>query len=357
MTVRLETDTAQTRRPDASGRRATALTVSLITSLFHSGRHLEQFLTALQRTLDDLDTGGVAAEAVIVANEPDLYERRLLTRARAAATRVRVVSVAQESLYASWNRGVALAEGEVVAFWNVDDLRNSEAIVEGVRLLTDEHQLVMFPHVLTERGGPGVGRASTRALFMDPEALRRIDPRRDFVIGPFFVCTKALLVAIFGFDEQFRIVGDYDWQIRAAAATRFALGDCIGGVFQTDRRNLSSAGSAHHWVEQNIVYERHHMPERLWVLTPEQQELQRGYRVEFEPTLPARLADPGADSVAGAASPVASTGRPAALFDTIRGGSRTAMWFAQRGSGAVERRARRAWADYGVEGRRRGESR
>lgn len=359
MTVRPETDPARTRKPNASVRRSTLPTVSLITSLFRSGRHLEQFLTALQRTLDDLETGGVTAEAVIVANEPDLYERRLLSRALAVAgvPRLRVVSVARESLYASWNRGVALAEGEKVAFWNVDDLRNSEAIFEGVRVLTDEHQLVMFPHVLTQCRRPGVVRATAAALFMDSEMLRRIDPRRDFVIGPFFVCAKSLVVATEGFDEQFRIVGDYDWQIRAAGVTAFLLGTSIGGLFQADGRNLSSAGSAHHWVEQNIVYRRHGMLERLWDLTPEQQQLQRRYHVEFGPTLPARLAGFDGNSFPCAASSVAPGDRPTALFDTMRGGGRTAMWFAQRGSAAIVRGAHRTWVDSGAHLRRRTENR
>lgn len=359
MTMRPETDPARTWRPDASARRSTLPTVSLITSLFRSGRHLEQFLTALQRTLDDLETGGVTAEAVIVANEPDLYERRLLTRALAVAgaPRLRVVSVGRESLYASWNRGVALAEGENVAFWNVDDLRNSAAIFEGIRLLTDEHQLVMFPHVLTQCRRPGVVRATATALFMDSEMLGRIDPRRDFVIGPFFVCTKSLVVATEGFDEQFRIVGDYDWQIRAAGVTAFLLGTSIGGLFQADGRNLSSAGSAHHWVEQNIVYRRHGMSERLWDLTPEQQELQRRYHVEFGPTLPARLAGPHPDSFPGAVSPAPASGPPPGLFDAMRGGGRMAQWFAQRGSAALVRRAHGAWIDSSAQLRRRTENR
>ena len=60
------------------------------------------------------------------------------------------------------------------------------------------------------------------------------------------------------FDEQFKIVGDFDWCIRAALiSNNFVLSQKIAGVFRVDGKGLSAGGRIAHKVENNIVYLRH----------------------------------------------------------------------------------------------------
>ena len=61
---------------------------------------------------------------------------------------MRVYYVSRESLYASWNRGINLAKGDVLGFWNVDDVRYPEAVIDAIDLINKGAELVYFPFMI-----------------------------------------------------------------------------------------------------------------------------------------------------------------------------------------------------------------
>jgi hypothetical protein len=82
--------------------------------------------------------------------------------------------------------------------------------------------------------------------------------------GPFFIFTRELYNKMGPFDEQFKIVADFDWCVRAAKITdKFFLGKESAGVFRVDGKGLSSGGKPIHQAENNIVYRRHGVEDKI----------------------------------------------------------------------------------------------
>lgn len=243
--------------------------VSFVTSLFRSAHHLPVFLRHLERVSRELRGLGVTSEAVLILNDPDRREERALQRfgqKRLEECRVTSLAVPREGIYASWNRGVAAANARVIGFWNVDDIRNPQAVVEGVRLISGGERLVAFPWVIVRERVQRRTCVHEWARFHDAAAITPDNAFRAFVVGPFFLFDRSLLEEFGPFDEQFHIVGDYDWQLRLAPHVPLSCGTHLGGVFLADGSNLSSTGSARLRVEQNVLFRRHGMSDPEWAL-------------------------------------------------------------------------------------------
>src|SRR3990167_3573116 len=78
---------------------------------------------------------------------------------------------------------------------------------------------------------------------------------REFALsmhcGPFFIFSRSLYDKVGPFDEQFRIVGDFDWCIRAVKISdKFMLSAKVAGVFKRTGDTLSG-GNLRHAAENN----------------------------------------------------------------------------------------------------------
>src|SRR3954452_13404607 len=97
--------------------------VSLLASTYRSQRFLDAWLSSLEA-----QTIWPEAELVVVANDPEPDEQRAFAAFAARHPQVRLQEVPRESLYRSWNRAIAAAEGPVLAIANVDDLRTPSGL-------------------------------------------------------------------------------------------------------------------------------------------------------------------------------------------------------------------------------------
>jgi len=236
--------------------------VTLITSTYASSRHVDKFCERAVSLFTSLAAEGVRGQLIVVANAPTPVERRALSRLAQAADFIsgfslRILIVPRETLYASWNRGLAAADGQVLGFWNVDDWRNAAAIMEGLDLVNRGHRLIYFPWVEVEPSGWPLGASVGSPRFpIVPEF-----DREAFVtamnIGPFFLLDRGLVDLVGCFDSRFRIAGDFEWAIRAARATDFVRGRSIGGVFLSTPAGLSGSGHPRHAAERNVIRLRH----------------------------------------------------------------------------------------------------
>jgi len=259
--------------------------VAIITSLYRSAGHLAGFLERLETCMRSVESRGYSAESVIVSNAPDRAEQRILRAALDSpwwTSRSRLVAVPRETLYASWNRGVGASSGDAVAFWNVDDYRDPAALVEGIELVRQGHGVVCFPYLYIAERRLGRSRVKRTVVFEDREKLMCIDPGLDFCLGPFFMCDRRLFHEVGPFDEQFHIVGDYDWQLRAIRHTRLEWGERLGGVFFADGTNLCDTGSPRQLAEQNVLVKRHSLDRAEWPLDYRAARLFAAYRVPLE---------------------------------------------------------------------------
>lgn len=258
-----------------------AIDVSVITSLYSSATHLAGFLEQVEECLKMVEARGYSAETIIVSNAPDKRERHALQAAFDSPwwrEHGQLIVVRRETLYASWNRGVRASAGNAITFWNVDDYRNPTAIVEGNEMIRRGVPVVRFPWlVVVERR---LSRHETNRVIdiRDPESDGALDPQADFCLGPFFMFARPLFEAYGPFDEQFHIVGDFDWQLRVVPYAGLSWGQCWGGAFFADGTNLSSTGNQRLLVEQNVLFERYGIGREPWPLDPRAEKLSLSYR-------------------------------------------------------------------------------
>ena len=212
--------------------------LAIITSLYRSNRFLPDYLRRLHLVTREIQQAGLAAEVVVVANDPSARERALLARLAAAPFRATVLEVPRETLYASWNRGIQATTAPVLAPWNVDDIRTGESFIEGCRLLGNGPGLVYFPFAYATE----VRMAPFLRLWLPREGLAtpfdRETFRSDGRFGPFMMFTRRLYEATGPFDAWFRVWGDVHWVHRAVHHADFLLATSHGGTFRIHGRNL-----------------------------------------------------------------------------------------------------------------------
>lgn len=239
--------------------------ISIITSLYQSDRYLDKFSKALESFAAGLERENLPFEFIVIANDPTARERQFEKEFKNESW-FSFVAVGRESVFASFNRGFGLARGEILGFWNADDVRYPQAVIEAANLFSQGAELVYFPFLIK--------RYLSFGLFSLPLPVQKIDRqiseysasiKRQFlegmVCGPFFMFTKDLYHRVGPFDEQFKIAGDFDWCARAAkVANKLVKAKTIAGEFRVDGGGLSAGGSPRQIAENNIVYMRN----RAW---------------------------------------------------------------------------------------------
>ena len=250
-----------------SGPPARLPTVSIVVSVFHSERYIHRFVRNVHRFAEEIQPfPWLSVEIVLVLNSPsakELREIRGLSGIECSQLRMQRTSVPKETLYASWNRGIAMARGDVLGFWNVDDARFGAAVAEAAVAIHRGARLVYFPLVSETRWRkwgfiPQARRVVVEAPEFDCDAFRR-----NFLIGPFFMFSRDLYGAVGPFDEQFYITGDLDWSLRAMEATSFTRCCTIAGVFLNEWRGLSMSGSERAVAEHKVICARHGLADCL----------------------------------------------------------------------------------------------
>jgi GT2 family glycosyltransferase len=249
--------------------------ISIITSLYKSDKYLSDFGKNLIVFSECLISKKINFEIIVIANDPTETELAFAERF-SKENWFRFIKVKREPLYATWNRGINLSEGNVIAFWNVDDVRRADAIIDGIKLIDEGADLVYFPFLI--RWYLNIMNVSipVKRKFILPPEYNKKEFTGSMHCGPFFMFKKSLFQSVGPFDEQFKIVGDFDWCIRAAKITDgFVLSKESAGSFRVDGRGLSSGGKPIHAVENNIVYMRHGVTDKI---TPINEEYLTKYR-------------------------------------------------------------------------------
>lgn len=237
--------------------------ISIITSLYNADQYVDAYAKHLSDFSDVLLKKNVAFEIIVIANDPTEKERGLNCMFK-GNTWFRFIEVKREPLYATWNRGVAMANGGVIGFWNVDDIRRAEAIIDGLDLIDKGARLVYYPFTIKWYVTFFKKGILVKWRTIVPPRFERREFSRSMHCGPFFIFTKSLYDEVGPFDEQFKIVGDFDWCIRATKKTdAFALSNKSAGTFRVDGNGLSSGGKPIHVAENNVVYIRHSVSDKL----------------------------------------------------------------------------------------------
>src|SRR5690606_40474479 len=154
--------------------------ISLITSLYRSEDHLSLYIQRVRQISSQLE---LSLQMIVVANDATQTERDLLDELSSLDTvSVKIIHCERETLYASWNRGIAQADSDVLGIWNVDDLRTAEGISEGFHLLTNGADMVDCAFKI---------QSETGIVTQAPMYLHdKIHPKTG--VGPFFMIHRRL---------------------------------------------------------------------------------------------------------------------------------------------------------------------
>lgn len=228
--------------------------ISLITSLHKSDCFLGDFTNHVIAVAKQVATHGILLEFVFIPNDASPTERellRLLTTQLKAIDGIttQILHVPRENLYASWNRGVRASHGKIFGFWNVDDIRTAEALVEAHILAQSSgaYDLIDFPfdtyHVANDDH-------QIRDSIYNPQ-------EHKLVLGTFFMATRDLFDKVGGFDTDYQVTGDVEWSINPIVSqSRFINGTSLSGTFTVHDTSLSQ-NHALRLIEENIVFLRY----------------------------------------------------------------------------------------------------
>lgn len=227
----------------------TIIHLSLVTSLYRAEAHLENYIHHAVEVAGKV--ASLKLEFIVVANDATPRERELINHFSTLYPHVRAEFVLRETLYASWNRGVRLASGNCIGFWNVDDVRTAEGLIAGYEKIQQGCQLVYFPYAVIRPGAimPYHRRRVYEAVPYDPDLHRRV-----MKCGPFFLFSPALYEQVGAFDERFRIIGDWEWCARATDYADFCPVSVHAGDFYLHGANLSSTGNPLQIAEDNVLF-------------------------------------------------------------------------------------------------------
>lgn len=232
--------------------------ISIITSLYRSDAHIEKYAKRLKKATSELLAAGVDFEVLCIANEPTPIEESICGEL-ARESWFRFIPVPRESLYATWNRGITMSRGNICTFWNVDDIRFSKAIIDGIRLIKEKvTDVVYFPFIYKRYVKVlGISMLAKRRVVM-PQTFDRKLFLTTMQCGPFFMFSKSIIDDVGLFDPSFRIAGDYEWCVRATTKNaRFLRCDTIGGIFTNDGRSLSGSRSTLQQDENRRIVEKY----------------------------------------------------------------------------------------------------
>jgi glycosyltransferase involved in cell wall biosynthesis len=122
------------------------------------------------------------------------------------------VSEPDEGIYQAMNKGLSMAIGEFVLFLNADDtLVHRDAIKAAVAGIAAAHGDAEVYHGGIVRYDSVNGRAD----IWRPEAVNEVSLFRGALPHPATFYRRRVFDRVGGFDESYRIAGDYEWAVRA----------------------------------------------------------------------------------------------------------------------------------------------
>ncbi len=228
--------------------------IALISSLYRCERHLPAFSAALFGFARQISESGVHVHYLPIVNDATPGERQRINELASEINaryygRMTPHFVPRESLYASWNRGLAASDAPYFSFWNADDFRSAEAFREGYAALQSGVDLVDFEYTR-------VGQVKRFGFYSRRQRIHvpcMFIPGQRADIGPFFMARRLLYDRVGPFDRNFQVAGDTEWAGRAAPFARFQRGIANGGDFVVHGDNLSNTGGEREAIEVNVI--------------------------------------------------------------------------------------------------------
>ena len=211
--------------------------ISVITSLYKCEKYLTGFLKHLSKT-DNLNE----CEFIFIHNKPQGNEEKIIEHFIMEHPEINVKYLKLdyvETLYASWNRGVNNSGGKYIAIWNVDDIRLPDSLRIQAQTL-DENSNAMMSYGDTY-GMENYGILEGEIICSPAYPEKKSDFLKSCHIQCFPMWRREIHNKIGYFDEQYRLVGDYEFQIRAARNFELIKANKVLGYYLVNEKNKLSS--------------------------------------------------------------------------------------------------------------------
>ena len=234
--------------------------VSLVLSTYLSDDYIEQYYGNV------VDLIGVAnIQLVHVLNDPTELEllfvdkfNELQLREGRRVFEYKYLIVKRETLYASWNRAIKLSDAELISISNVDDVRYPQGLRGQIDAFNGCDGLLLLGSKFYVRTEGGLQSTWIKQL------PTRLDLISGMYIGPFFIWKNPRLLNMphIMFDEQFRVAGDFDFQIRFSSIGKIGVLNEYVGEYLNIGNGLST-GSILQEIEGQLIYLRYNVVDKL----------------------------------------------------------------------------------------------
>ena len=211
--------------------------ISVITSLYKCKKYLPDYLKYLS-LVNNLNE----CEFILIHNMPAKDELNLINKFKFNHPEININYIKLdfvETLYASWNRGIKKSNGKYIAIWNVDDIRMPDSLKNQAQKLDEnlKAKICYGDMYGMEKYGVLEGKIFYHPAY--PE--KKNDFLRSHYLGCFPMWRREIHDVIGYFDEQYRLVGDYEFQIRAARNFDFVKTNKILGYYLINEKNKLSS--------------------------------------------------------------------------------------------------------------------
>jgi glycosyltransferase involved in cell wall biosynthesis len=208
--------------------------ITVITSLFKCQPYLEGYFKAAAQIVNKDEI-----EILLIHNAPLEEELKIVNSYLNTLTFIKHIIVEREGLYATWNRGIKMAKGKYITTWNVDDVRLPNSLLDQAAALDKDDKAALAYGDFTIVNSYG----STEGKTVNEPGFDVTNPtfQRQHHIGCFPMWRRSIHDRIGYFDEQFRLIADFDFQIRVAKTFAMVkIDQPLGYYLEGTASNLSS---------------------------------------------------------------------------------------------------------------------
>ena len=225
--------------------------ISVLTSLYNC----EVFLKGYFRALATIE-GKEQIEVLLLHNAPVEKELAIISEYLPEFNFVRHIIIPErETLYQTWNRGIQLSEGEYITVWNVDDVRFPDSILKQADALDKNPEAaIAYGDIWVSQKYGICGSKKTKC------PIYNYATHKKFLTGYYMSCfqmwRKSIHQIVGYYDEQFKCVADFDFQIRTVMFFPLIKVDGFLGIYLEDQPHKLSANEIQE-EENTLLYLRY----------------------------------------------------------------------------------------------------
>jgi len=231
--------------------------ISILTSLYNCERFLQGYFKALDKI-----EGKEQIEVLLLHNAPRDSELNIVNEYLPTFDFVRHIIIPErETLYRTWNKGIQLSEGEYITVWNVDDVRFPDSIIQQAEALDKNPEAaIAYGDIWVSKQYGICGTTKTNSPVYNPFTHKKF--LSGYYISCFQMWRKSIHQTVGYYDEQFKCVADFDFQIRTVNRFPLIKVNELLGIYLEEQPHKLSADKVHE-IENTIIYLRYGVYEKV----------------------------------------------------------------------------------------------